>query len=957
MEPRPQHLQTRSTLTGLVDEACRRKFEAAWLSSQPQPIEAFLPSDEAPDYLGTLEELVHIELEFSWKFRQGLPGGAAPPFRKPPRVEDYLNRFPRLRLPSTARRIVEQEYRVRRSFAQHPSAKEYHSRFPELYPDEASAKSIESPPEPGALPQFPGYSLERELGRGGMGIVYEALQIDLKRPVALKVMRAGNHAAEDEIARFHTEAETVARLQHPNIVEIYEIGSADGNPYLTLEFVDGGTLADTIASRPQPPRDAADRVRQLAAAAECAHQSGVIHRDLKPSNVLLTASGIPKISDFGLARQMEAETPHTRTGEVLGTPSYMAPEQAEGRPRDIGPATDVYALGAILYELLTGRPPFLAETPIATLQQVLEVEPISPSRLQPGVPRDLATISLKALEKEPARRYPSAAELGADLERFLAGKPIQARPASLGLRTWKWIRRHPGAATVLAVTTLAVASLLLGALWYQGRLEKSLERETAQKTAAQESFQQARQAVDQMLTRVAAGPLANVPQMEGVTQQLLEDALVFYRGFLEERGEDPEVRREAARAFRRVGDIRFRLGQPQKARESFRNSTSILEQLTREHPGRRELWHDLADTHNNQAQLLAATGQEEKSVAALREAVRLREDLVGRASALPSDAFKLAESYHGLGTFLLEEGQRAEAEVTLRLGRDTLLQLSTKLGDRADYLNQLARTLNNLGQLLRLSDRVEQAEESFRESVVLKERLVQMRPDEPDYRVDLGNSQNNLGILYWAQERDQEAEASYRRALELQESLAVDFPTVPDYQAAVGATLHNLAEIEMHRDNPQEAWGLLSRAIRHQLTALRFNAQSPLYRRHAYNHHWALAEVLLDLGKHSEAAQASEALLRFRPQGWVGLELTASNLAQCAGLTSADKTLDAAASAEFSQRYGDRALKLLQQAVAAGFSDAWKLVTANEYSAVRGRKDFQALTKDLAARKLGGGEK
>jgi eukaryotic-like serine/threonine-protein kinase len=325
-------------------------------------------------------------------------------------------------------------------------------------------------PAPGAgaegWPAVPGYEVLGELGRGGMGVVYRARQVRLGRVVALKVLLAGAHAGEQDLARFRAEAEAVARLQHPNIVQIYEVGEEGGRPYLALEYVDGGSLADRLRGTPLPAREAARLAETLARAVHAAHRHGIVHRDLKPANVLLTADGTPKVVDFGLAKRLDGATLHTQTGAVLGTPDFMAPEQAEGGAT--GPATDVHALGALLYQMLTGRPPFVAETALDTLLRVRLDEPVPPSVLQPKVPRDLGTVCLKCLRKSPAQRYASALDLAEDLRRFLNGEPVQARPVGRPERLWRWCRRNPALAALTAVSLVAAVAALasLGALWY-----------------------------------------------------------------------------------------------------------------------------------------------------------------------------------------------------------------------------------------------------------------------------------------------------------------------------------------------------------------------------------------------------------------------------------------------------------------------------------------------------------
>jgi serine/threonine-protein kinase len=320
------------------------------------------------------------------------------------------------------------------------------------------------------LPHVRGYEVHEVLGRGGMGVVYKAWHERLHRPVALKMLLSGVNARTEELERFLREAEAVAGLRHPNIVHVYDVGDADGRPYFTMEFVEGGSLSQQIQGVPQPVHKAAVLTATVADAVHAAHQSGIVHRDLKPANILLTSDGTPKVTDFGLARRLEGGGCLTLSGAALGTPSYMAPEQARGDKGATGPATDVYALGAILYELLTGRPPFRSETAAVTLQQVLTEEPAPPARLNSRVPRDLETICLKCLSKQAARRYASAKDLAEDLRRFECGESIAARRAGALERGVRWLRRRPALATALAAgVLLALTFAGVGVGWYQQR--------------------------------------------------------------------------------------------------------------------------------------------------------------------------------------------------------------------------------------------------------------------------------------------------------------------------------------------------------------------------------------------------------------------------------------------------------------------------------------------------------
>jgi serine/threonine-protein kinase len=301
---------------------------------------------------------------------------------------------------------------------------------------------------PPTAPAPPGYELLQVLGRGGVGVVYKARQAGLNRLVALKMLLAGAHADPGQIGRFRREAEAVARIRHPHIVAVYDFGELDSCPYFSLEYLPGGNLAGRLTAGPLPPREAAALVEPLARAVHFAHERGVVHRDLKPANVLLAEDGTPKVADFGLAKMLGGDDGLTSTGAVLGTPGYMAPEQARGGSKAAGPAADLYALGAILYECLTGRPPFQGETPLLTLAQVVIADPAPPFRLQPGTPRDLSAVCMKCLEKDPRRRYPSALALAEDLRRFLAGERTEARPTRRALRPAMWAAGVASAAVI-----------------------------------------------------------------------------------------------------------------------------------------------------------------------------------------------------------------------------------------------------------------------------------------------------------------------------------------------------------------------------------------------------------------------------------------------------------------------------------------------------------------------------
>jgi tetratricopeptide (TPR) repeat protein len=893
----------------------------------------------------------------------------------------------------------------------------------------ASCASAEDTPVDRPLSNLGRFRIRRLLGRGGYGIVYLAFDPLLGRDVALKVPRARVLADPELRARFRHEARAAAGLDHPNIVPVFEAGEADSVFYIASAYCPGLTLARWLSQRsePLPGRVAASLLSTLAEAVHHAHSRGVLHRDLKPSNLLLqkksreprtksqderSASDLeldicdfePKVMDFGLAKLLSGpevvsdSEGHTPSGEIVGTPSYMAPEQAEGKVREISTAADVYALGAILYELLTGRPPFQAETVLATLEQVRSQEPVPPRRLQPCVAPDLEIICLKCLAKAPRQRYPSAHGLADDLGRFLAGQPIQARPVGARERIVKWARRKPALAGLVSLGCLAVVGLPLAGVWHTLRVHAERDMAVANSQRADANFEKACEAVDRMLTEVGHVQLVHVPHLEPVRRKLLQEALAFYQGFLRENATDPGLRRETGRAFDRIGYIHQLMGEFGEAERAYRQAVGFHEQLAADFPD--ELAHrkDLADCCNSLASVLRNVGRTEEAEQAYRRALALREALVADFSNVPDFRATLAISHHHLGELLRIINRLHEAEhhygraVTLRQelvaefpdeparrealantygGRGALFQESHQLREAAEayhkaqdhqeklvaafpnnpeYRWALASTNHNRSELLRTAGRSQDAEQASRHAVALAERVAADFPHVLQYRRGLATMLNRRGAVLRTAGHPQEAERAYERALTLGEQLAVDFPEVPDCRCELGITFNNLANLLAVRGELRESRRRLEQAIVHHQAAVKQNPRHPIYRQHLRGSYGNLAEALILLGDHEAAAEVAGELHGVKPESGESCHRAAGILAGCAAIVDNDSTLPHDKKSEISQRYRDQALTLLESAVQTGYTDDTRLTQDKDLDPLRAHAEFQSLLRRSEAK-------
>jgi tetratricopeptide (TPR) repeat protein len=848
--------------------------------------------------------------------------------------------------------------------------------------DTDPAANTPAPPAAPPLSRLGRFRIHRELGRGGFGVVFLAYDARLGREVALKVPRPEALASPELRARFQQESRVAATLDHPAIVPVYEAGEEGGVCYIASAYCPGPTLAAWLREHGDPvsPADAARLVAALAEAVAHAHGRGVLHRDLKPANVLLSFSRdpegsaipalpsgsrlndlVPRITDFGLAKLMsdEATLPkqegQTHSGAVLGTPAYMAPEQAGGGARTVGPAADVYALGVILYELLTGRPPFRGDTPLDTLLLVRTAEPLPPARLRPRLPRDLNTICLKCLHKEPGGRYAGAAELAADLRRFLAGEPVRARPASAWERGVKWARRRPAAAALIAVSTAAVLTVLAVVLVANARLRRERDIADGLRREKEEERQravalsrQAREAADKLLTRVGFERLDGVPYMETVRRELLQDALRFYQDLARQEGDGPDVRAEVGHAWRRLGKIHSLLGDPVAAEESYREAVRVSERLSAEFPDSPDHRREMAASLNNLATVLDSVNKAPEGLDVLRRAIDLQEKL---AADSPDDAagrHDLGQSYDLLGQYLANAGQADEAERAFRKAADVLGQVVADAPDVPAYRLSQAVCNRNLGAFLAQRKRFAEAEPLFRQDLEFWDKLADEQPAVPRYRGRAGDAAYHLANLLAATRRGTEGEKLLARCIARRQSLADDFPRVPGYRVDLGGAQEKLARALRGHDDFAGARPLLERAVTHLRAALALDPR-PSTRDLLSSCAWQLADSLLRLGEYREAARVADELPGVWPDRWQECYQAARLLTRCVSAAEQDGPAGAARRRELVEQYARRAVELLRLARSRGYADVAFMKTDPGLDVLRGRDDFARLLREMEA--------
>jgi eukaryotic-like serine/threonine-protein kinase len=848
-----------------------------------------------------------------------------------------------------------------------------------------------------ARPAVPGYVLIAEIGRGGMGVVYKARHVRLDRLVALKMILAGAHASADQIARFHIEARAVAQIQHAGIVQIHEVGDHEGMPYFSLEFVPGGSLAHLIGGKPQPPRAAAAMVMELCHAMSVAHAAGIIHRDLKPGNVLLTLDGKPKITDFGLAKQLEGDSEQTRTGAIMGSPSYMAPEQAWGQTHEIGPLSDQYSLGAILYEMLVGRPPFQGATTLETLDLARHQEPVAPTRLQPKLPPDLATICLKSLQKEPAKRFADAAAMAADLRRFLDGEPIAARPVGGPERFWRWCVRNPRVAGLAAAVVLMGLAITAGSAAFAASLKKlnaelaesnrdeARAREIAQtnensaikakneaiaatkaEAEAREKEKHAREKAE-ALVQGAFAQNRNSLEAQRVLSVLLNQRLLSIQGTqslrkelinttltgleatiasLEQLGTVARDNEGFALGIRtlaginqRAGQIAMEYGKYDEAARYFRRMEALAEQLAAADPDALEPQKVKASVKATLADFqLDRIGD---AVAALKlydQALGLRRQWLAREPSNDDAKRGVANMLGAIARARLLVGDPAKAREKYREELALRETLSPELAGQVEVRRERAGLGDKLGDLSISLGEPRAARQHFEQALALRREIAAENRDETQAQRDVLLSLQKIGTHELIHSRNPKiAGQHYQEALdEFLERLKAEPASVLAKMDAAFAHYY-VATAHLRGGNRDSAMShyRACRAIREQL------ANDPKAKISSLDLMLALART----GDHGKASEIAEAMIKEPPLDARIYFHSACGFALSAG--AAASLPPSADSARLARHYTDRALDALRLALKRGWRSTEEVATDPDLDPIRADAKFVALLDEF----------
>ena len=855
-----------------------------------------------------------------------------------------------------------------------------------------SAVAAPSPSDSKGAPRF------RKLqahAKGGLGEVHRARDEELGRTVALKEMRPEHRGNPALRSRFLFEAEINGNLEHPGIVPVYGLGRyPDGRPFYAMRFIEGESLEEAIgrshlgASVGDPGfanlglRRLLRRFVDICNAVAYAHSRGVLHRDLKPANVMLGPFGETLIIDWGLAKLLKAEGTGvepssdstlatlsgsglalTMAGRALGTPMYMSPEQAEGRHDEAGPATDIYSLGAILYAILAGRGPIQGSAVVEeVLERVRRGSIVPPRSIASGVPKPLEAVCLKALALEPGARYATAADLAAEIDRFLADEPVSAYRDPAAVRLLRWGRRHR---TRLAASAATIAMTLVGlvvVLILQGRANQSLRsanievrrhwaEANRQRSRAESNFDKARHAVDDALTAISEEELLNAPGLQPLRRRLLERSLDYYRGFLEDSGDDPEVRFETAATFERIGDISAQIGTSDEAMAAYREAVEMLERLAAEAPDDPSPRRRLSTTLNAMGTTLVDTRRIDEALANYRRALEISEALAGEPRVRSSDRLHRAVVLRNIGAAEFRDGRIRDA-LESHAEANAILEglLETEPGN-PDYRRFLANNLSTMAQDAFVDGSMDEALGWLDRACQIYDELTRDHPDVATYAYDRGITLSNYGSFLRVDQQYEHAGEALEAALAALESLSRANPGVPSYRSGAAHAANLLCDVLLATDRSDEALAASERAAAILRGLVDDDPEMIDYRSNLSKSENNLGRILAQdgrddeaLGHFLEAVDLMEGITERSPVDWYNL---ACNRSLCIPLLRRGATPDGRALPS-AEAMADRAMDAFRHAVASGMLPLEHLRRDPDLDPLRDREDFQAILMDLA---------
>lgn len=753
-------------------------------------------------------------------------------------------------------------------------------------------QSFESRPQgsnpPGTrLHYFGDYEIVRELGRGGMGVVFEARQVSLNRPVALKLIKAGVLANDAELRRFQNEAEAVALLDHPGIVSAYEVGQHQGQQYLAMKLVRGESLNALQSTFKDHPRRAAGLVAEAAEAVAHAHSRGILHRDLKPANILVDDQGHPHILDFGLAKRLEADMGMTATGAILGTPAFMAPEQASGGRDQASTATDVYGLGAVLYALLTGRAPFTSDSIFETLDALRTRPPDSPTRINSSAPRDLETICLKCLEKDPRRRYGSAQALADDLRAWLESRPISARRVGPSERAWLWAKRRPAIAALTAATLLAVFGGTCAVIGIQRQANSALRSKNDELTQAigreakanaelsvandrvEQRYQLAMDAIKTFHTGVSEDFLLKEPAFQQLRDRLLESASAFYQKLsnLLEASTDLASKQALLDSSYELADLAAKIGRLEESLAVHRNVLTQEESLASAPDAMVSTEIKVGRSMRAVLQLLKKIGSKQEVSDMQQRALEYHE----RAASKHPDE---PEIQNGLASMLMLHGEhlknvenrREESEQAFKRCLDILKSLSRSHPDSVDYLVAQSEPITFLCNLRADEGKFDEAIQIYQEVIELARRRLDEHPEDVKMRSDLATCEEQLSLWHGLAKRKDESIACSREAARIWQSMVDREPAVPSHQYGLANSLNQLAQSLFDNESWEEAEKTLRTALAMYAKLNQERPNDVQLRKEIANGHNTLANFLMRFGRMGEAKKELRSALASQRQ-------------------------------------------------------------------------------------------